>query len=723
MMFCKSARIAVPLVLSCFAVLTLNSCARKDTHVGNNTGNATFYVDSVTGSFTSDTLTDSQFVNRKFANFTACVKDNGMMAPIPGLQFQISAGSVNITKSTDERGCLVWQELISFASVQDETQMGMTRVITGVEGHSGSETVQLAYDPWNGDKLIFLKREAARAADPSIVNYSAGGQEIKSTNSTGVSYSVRVDIRTTILSKAKKPSFISSMTMQFLKRDFDKYEINSALGLTLAQQYRLKFTSAVLRRTFDQGVVAQNINGGNFRFYFVLLSEGYNSKTTAPNDLQKYVVSANQFETSASIGRFIYDVTLKFNNIAALASRLTGVLTVVSIDQPDTFSESSFEGTLSPIAGGGSQGIDLIPSDLNARAILMQTQVIQAQQVQMTGIDVFAKYSGFVPTDKSAVTFQGAKIPFQKIPVVETFDIMAIFNKMKTKQTLTPDDLKHFGASLCYKYFNGSIDYAKNKAAYLSCVANSDTMIKAGVRDFVEKINNPVPREIGHLPVENLSVSVGMDFSQSNSQSKGTSTNSTNSVTAAIGGGIGVDFGKILPAPFNFSASLGAKMSRGQEWYTTTGVDTTTKNTTSSNSVRAMNVLSDAFKFSIDATTRSCLLIIPSPALEEQLGTTAHPKGKYLCAEQVDSGQREETYYFLNENSGASGSPLSDNMSSEDNPWRMFIRGTQMYNYMTQLFSQKAAVLTVQKVVEPISGPLADGFFMTQEFPGMLSPQ
>src|SRR5208282_3999248 len=74
------------------------------------------------------------------------------------------------------------------------------------------------------------------------------------------------------------------------------------------------------------------------------------------------------------------------------------------------------------------------------------------------------------------------------------------------------------------------------------------------------------------------------------------------------------------------------------------------------------------------------------------------PHGKYFCDGKPKDQMREETYYFVNEASGLSSSPLSDNMSSEDNPWRMFIRGTPTYNLFTNLFSQKGLVLKLQKM-------------------------
>jgi hypothetical protein len=152
--------------------------------------------------------------------------------------------------------------LISYDPFENERQILMTRTITALQGHSGSEVIQLAYNPWAGDKLLFLKREAARGPENSLINYSSGGEIVRKNTVSGDSYSVRVDLTTSVVSQNLKKSYISAMSMQFLKRDYANYEINSNLNLILAHQYRLKFTSALIRKTLDQGTVLQVITVG-----------------------------------------------------------------------------------------------------------------------------------------------------------------------------------------------------------------------------------------------------------------------------------------------------------------------------------------------------------------------------------------------------------------------------------------------------------------------------
>jgi hypothetical protein len=259
----------------------------------------------------------------------------------------------------------------------------------------------------------------------------------------------------------------------------------------------------------------------------VLLREGYDVPGVNASNILNYVVSANEFTSSALVGRFISDVTLKFSNVAALASRLTGVLTVLSVDRPDVFAESSFEGVLSPISGGGGQGIDLIPSGLNARDLFEKNRIAESKKVQTSGVAFFAKYSNFVPMTSESVNMTVPKVRRVQTQT-ETFDVLGALNRIKSKQALSSQEEHTFASAFCFKYFDKTVTHA---AAYAECIKNPKAMMKFVVRDLVEKVNSPTPRALGKLPVETLSFMSGVTFTESTSTSKGQSSSNKRSVS------------------------------------------------------------------------------------------------------------------------------------------------------------------------------------------------
>lgn len=680
----------------------LASCSKKDVHFSKD--GATFYVDSITPAFYADELTND-VVSRKFINLTACIKDNAMSASVMNLKFQISAGGVSTVKSTDERGCLVWQELFSFQPLDHEKFIALERTITAVEGHSGSELVQLAYNPWK-DKLSFLKREAVSVSNGITLQYDSG-LGLSRAASTGSGDRIPVDIHTTTMS-TNMQSYISNLTFDFLGRDFSQYEITPSLNLVIAHKYLFKFSTSLLRKTMDAGMTAQKISSGRFRFYFVLLKEGTDLGSVNPSD----IVAANAFDADASLGEITKEATLRFHNITALASRMTAVLTITSVDQPHIFAESSFRGAVLPL-NVPSKGVSLIPSALSAKELYHLTQNIFTQQAAMTGLKLFEKHAGFVASNSKPVAWP-VPAGFGRTKN-EMVDVVSIFKRKKAGQHVSPVEQSVYAKALCYKYFDGN----NVQAGYDACLREPNRMISATGREFVEKINNSAARQVGFPDVGSINMSASFDFSEAKSKAKGSTSKSSVGWNAGLGGEIGVG----MPlGPAKLSASLGGKISTGKEWYTMNSTTTSSGESAKVIAGRSVNVAFEGFTFAFNATTRSCMLIVPTDALKQVLGSVPAPAGKYICDDQAKTADVSETYYFLNESRNIGGSPLSDSMSAMDNPWRMFVRGKKALTVIKNSFEQKNIKLVLDKMPDSQVLKQFNEFYVTQEFPGMLSP-
>ena len=280
--------------------------------------------------------------------------------------------------------------------------------------------------------------------------------------------------------------------------------------------------------------------------------------------------------------------------------------------------------------------------------------------------------------------------------------------------------------------------YEACKAAAVS--ANPEKMMIGVLRDFVEKVNDPKPTQVNIPQSETLSLTSALSFSDTKSQEQSIAQKKDNSLY----GGLGAEFnlmsllesipvvGAIIKAVniFGFSASTGMKMSWNKDWYYSSALTQDQSQSSGLSTTRTQSISSEAFKFQLKLSTKTCLMITPSPELMKIIGNAAGaPEGKFVCSTQLETGTRDEVYYFISQTNGTSGSPLSDSMSSQDNPLRMFVRGPRTYDLFTKLVSQSAADkkfdLKLQKMsVEERADKLKDQLhqYVNQEFPGMITP-
>jgi len=704
------------------SVLSLGACVNRDAHITK--AGATFYVDSVVATFSPNQLNPNDAVNQKFMNLTACLKDNAMTSVIMNVKFTIHAGNVSIEKQTDDRGCLIWQELFEYDPTDNEKQVSLVRNIEAAEGHYGAVDAKLSYNPWKDDFLFLRPGVRAQGAENLSLTYSTGQVLTHVDAVTGQKFDSRVDIKTKLESTIKKVADISSMSMKFLKRDFDQYEISPTLALTIAHQYRLRFNSFIVKHTLDKGAVLDPLNAGRFKFYFVLLGDGYDSNKTPRDQVFKYVVSSTSFEAAGSLGRFVTDVTLKFDNIAALASRMTGVITMEPLDQGVGVGTTSFEGIITPIAGAGAQNLDLLPSSLSAKDLSASYAVVRAQNMKTSGLDILTRHSRFMPAKKDNVTLRNGY----------SYNIMDAFNTLRPKfdpkdgtlkpgQELTGPEKDFFSGAFCYKYFDQSWTPALQKALD-ACNTSKTPMIAVNVRELVDHIVDPVPKPVGIPQVETLAIASGVAFGDAREHDKSRSVKAD----ATIYAGVGAEFDILKTISsvtkifgLSFSADVGAKASINGDAYYLASATQTEGQSTIVGAVKAQAVVSEAFKFQVQVASKTCLFITPTAELEKLMGDAPRPEGKFICDDQVQIQTHEEMYYFLNESTGTGASPLSDNMSSEDNPWRMFIRGSHTYGLFANLFTQKNLALNFEKMPEEqMRGTFKT--LVTQEFPGMLTP-
>lgn len=725
------------LVAAALVLAGLTSCMNRDQHVTEN--GATFYVDSITPTFAPNNVLKNGDVNQKFINMKACLKDNGEKSIIMNVPFGIRADSVEVKRVTDRDGCMTWQEMFEFNPPTHERQIAMTRTFVALSGHYGTVNADISYNPWKDDLQYLKLGLKSQSAEKATIMYSAAKNFNRLDTFTGAQSTTQVDLQAVLKSGELVPLDIANMRMDFLKRDFDQYAVNQTLNLTIAHQYRLNFVVNAVKQTLSHGPTLEPVNQGKFRFHFVLLKEGYDSKKNmTPAQIADLVIGGQVFETDGVVGRFRNDITLQFDDIAALASRMTGILTVESVDQPDTFAITTFEGMVTPVQGAGTQTLDLLPSSVEGIALWTKYQTKKSITSQIKALNLLTHNSSFVEI----------KTPAKGL-AQSNFTTYSFESMLESK--ILPDANDHlFAQAICYHYFVGMGPVATNP--YQECLkaaaANSDQkMLTVSLRDLVDSVNDPKPDQTGIPQVDTITISAGLDFTDRSSQEEGDTYKHDTSTYASLGAELSLanfigGLSKVVQAiplvgtamkvisGFGLSAATGVKMSWNKDWYYSSALVQNQTQSSEVSTTHSQVVTSEKFTFDIDVSTKTCIFIVPTPELTKLMANMIVPEGEYLCARDAVRAKRTESYYFINQTNGSAGSPMSDSMSTLDNPLRMFMRGPKTFDMFTLLLSQKGFDVKLKKMtVENRAASLkteldemnATNRRVTEEFPGMLT--
>ena len=738
MTFYKTYKTLSKIAIAAACAATLTSCMNRDQHITED--GATFYVDSIKPTFAPNKVSPNGDVNQKFINMKACLKDNAQKSIIMTIPFAVVADSVEIRRDTDRDGCITWQEMFQFNPTSHERQIAMTRTFVAKAGHYGSVVANIAYNPWKDDLQYLKLGLKSQSAQKAKIVYSAGKITTQVDPFTAADSTTQVDLQA-VMTGELVPLDIANLRFDFLKRDFEAYEISPTLNLTIAHQYRLNFVVNAVKDTLDHGPTLEPVNQGNFRFNFILLREGYDpSKKSSTQDVLKYVIGGVSFDTKGVVGRFRKDITLKFDDISALANRMTGILTVESLDQPDTFATTTFEGMVTPVAGAGTQLLDLIPSEVDGKTLWSIYEDKRKSTFKLDALQLLADHSGFQAVKTAAPSL--SPDPRSK------YDFAPIF---KSKSLPASTDVQ-FAEAVCYQYFIGMTG-SVGDSAYNQCLADAanskstSKMLGVSIRDFVAKVNNNVPNQQRIPQVDTITISSGLDFTDKSNNEEGATYKKDRSIYGGLGAELGLAniigglskatqaipiVGSVMKviSGFGLSAAMGAKMSWNKDWYYSSGI---VENQTQSSEIQTAHsqvITSEAFTFNLKVTTRTCLLLVPSAEMVKLTKDLIAPDGKYLCSNDLQTGTREETYYFITQTNGTANSPMSDSMSTLDNPIRMFMRGPKTYDMFTLFMTQKGYNINLRKIsVEETAATLGSdlhnmmdmGRLVTQEFPGMLT--
>lgn len=752
MTFFKNAPLGLALAV---AALALATGCKKDAQ--GESAPATYFFENVKAAQVIIPVENGfnawGFPKLKQFKMLACPKDIALMAPIIGQTFEVRDESGGVKAlTTDSRGCLQWDELYEYDHFAPETFLDVKRTFVGTGGHTGTVQVSLAVNPWAGQALD-VRYETPQQIEAPLRPTSFNAKLVDGQPAAAI-----IDVK--------------NMSFQFLAIDYNKWEVDPHLKLTVAHNYRLRFEPKVIRKILAQPrTTSETPLRGRVRISVVIVREG-RDQTVTP---EQYVTHYSE-TVEMQVGGVIQDVTLKFpDTIAEVASRMRAFIKIVPIVDSPSVGLVKLTSPIGPLPSQTS--MQLVPTDVDADTVIAQAERSRANSAtaKMKAIEIFEEVSGLkkvVPAQwNQRVVGKGANLSFTQAK--------SAFSGPMEKSAASALH-KH----LCHEVYgnlveetdgdgredktsDGTVEKSKPYLGYRTglriepvlerCLRNPMNMLNVEMRDFVDQLQTPVVRRTGFVQQESLVLSNSISISEGESRSSGNSRRASIGYhgDASLGLNLGADLGWNLidwkPGPptepggpptrgttigggiggskFGFGGKLGGGIRGGfsgeKFWAYSRSVETRSSTSVTANMTRA--VIVEAYALDIDVVARRCLIAAPSVEIPG-----FQVSGVFFCDDRVVHKTTREAYYFINQQ-GSGASPIYDGMAGQESQWRMFIRGSHIYNS----FKQVAADTNIEMVLEPlesgkegqkdksISEKAKEAFLvspMTQDFPGMLSP-
>lgn len=742
-------------------VLVLASCGKKNDHLVDATNSATFYVDkgvALTGKTTLE-RDSQQKPNKKNFNIQACIKDNALLQAVQYLDFAVEVQEgVSITRRTDQFGCIIWNEQISYEALSNEAELLVERKITALNGHSGSVVLELSLNPWaseDGLTLTDLRYDSALRAKVTkgAVNYSMvqvqsdSGDKIDSIQMTVDKKKVAdsVSLKNKSGDDNNVRMRLDAIQIQFLGHDYSAYEMTSTLNLKIAHKYRIRISPQFIRENFNGKQIFETIVSGNIKFNLAILRDTINFKSTTnynPSD----VLTTAQFVGEMIDGVMVADVTLKFQDLAPLTGRT--YLLLSSAPEPGyiQFKDGNYISPLGALPAASQAAF--VPTNWSAEKIYNNQTVIVAKQKQnelaKTNFDYFKEKSKFIEIPTNQATASGQSY-------ASRIKTTLLSNLQSGKKEVSVSDK----SALCSLLVGAKIMNLN------ACYADPENFVNIRKREIVESVAAVAPARVGMTYNEDLNIN--MNFLNSNDQSTGDSTSKKYGYSANAGLSAGLDIDLlslisnvvpvvgtitktivekllewVLGVKLNLpklSASVSGSASYSRDLYTWSLANSKKESGSISTTLKfAANA--EMKMFSFQGTFRPCYLVSLTSSAKAKLEQINRvnfekmglPEGAYVCSDKILSGTRKEMYVLINSSTGIAGSPLTDSSDSSEAPLRMFFRGPTTYSIFKNLvqkenFEMQFNKFPAEQVIQSVKDMKMPGdIHLNQEFPGLLNP-
>lgn len=663
-------RFSKTLIVTLASIAALAACDGRRS--GSSSNDATFNVDDVTLEkvWTDKANPQDTEADRKF-QFKACVSDAVARSAIVRTDFSVSDGVTDKKVTTDKDGCLFWDETHRISIIGKDQLLKVIRYVRGRGGFSGTVNVDLAFNPWNGDGLLYyLKRTTPPKIQSMATNMTFDADLLNGLgpNSTGGA-----------------ETLVKSVSLSFKGHDKEQSQINSLLTLKPADKYIVSFDPKFVRLGLWNDRTSEDVRGGSFLLRIVVLREGDLKEITAADIVAEY----NGEVTVNREGTVREQILLRIHDMDAALGRNQ----IVMILQPmgatvATARTGVFVGDVSPLKPG---------------EISSSLQTIEDEQ----GPAVKAKVE--VALEELLKPRKAAEIMTKDSRVAKETANAA---KLLAQNPARPDG--RLLSSYCEKFYradekvpgNFLQNWLSGGISKLSaCKSSPDKYVKLSSRLVVENVvGNPRYIDKGNV-LQKISISRSLSWSRTEGTSFDRRTGVSGEIGGSISAGIPESWTKWGPVAVAGSISGGAKVSIGKEWYVSTSETET--GSTSVTQDQSLTVSMDVYE--VDVNARRCVFV-----------SSADGSGSlYACDEAITKKTIQESYYIVKRNIESSST------TDEDGPeaWRVLIRGDESYNDFVKLMTAGNGVLKLEKISGPSDSKnvLLPDFRINQTYPGVSS--
>lgn len=686
----------------------LISCSENNSPQVKGANNSTFYVDALTAKFATVGEANAQGKqNKKLLSFEACLKDNAQTNSVSNIKFDIIAGDVAVTKTSDYRGCLLWNEIVEFEPDSEIKNIFMSRNVVATESHSGNEKLVFWVNPYKDQFEFNRQGSSGGLVNAGPVSYKL--KDLSTASLVGYNYDIYVKINedvNSLLSPIRRQAEVTTLRLAYRNIDYANIEVDSKMNLTFPFTYKTSLAMDLIRQDLGN-ITSEKIKRGNFLFNLVFLKEMTQVKNPKPAD----VVAAVQFTAKprGDAGLIEVPINVKFGNIPALSSRMSVLLTITSLDTPALFADQNYEGVVNEIGANENLEIALIPNESNARDLVEKytagkarkpTKNIQAKQV--------LESEGFEEVLNPNVKYIKRAFFARDSEVI--VNLAQVIQNLGENHELTADETK----AVCAAYFQGKIQ-TRTDARYTTCLANPKMVLRAEIREFVEQVNSK-PTNISFGRHEVLKISAIFELAQTGAKTSGYD------LTANIAGNVdaGINASAKAGTGAGASAGIGVNIGLGGKAYTAKNFVKQEKDGKGVSITSTETVTSQPIAITLDIAAKKCLLIAPSAdfVAKNRLGNLP---SRYFCLKTASKGPRTEYFFLLNHQRVEGKSSVTDYYSPVVNPLRMLVRGQRPYEFLKGILSSekyKYKLMVGMNADQVTEDPTS---FMTQEVPLMLS--
>lgn len=712
------------------ALSGLVACSEKNNPAVKNANNSTFYVDSVSASFTTVGEANAQGVqNKKILSMEACLKDVAQTNSINNVDFKLSAGDVSANKITDRRGCVLWQELVEYDPQETEKNVFMTRSVEALKSHTGTEKIVFSVNPWK-DQFSYNRQASAGATGVNVGPVSYKAKDLSLSAGINYDYDLYVKISESgangVLSPIKRQTEINTLRLKYKGIDYENLKVDQKLNLTFPFTYITDLSISFLRQSLGQ-ISEEKIKMGNFMFHLVFLKE----KQVVQNPQAEDVIAAVSFKGKprGDAGMITVPITVEFNNIPALSSRMSVLLTVTSLDQPALFTEQTYEGMVNGVNANEQLEIGLIPNDSNAHDLFEKYAALsEVKAKSVLTVDSVLVAEGFKKINNAVVSYTKYGL-FTKSS--ETVDLAKTIDSLQDQHDLSKEELR----ALCAAFFQDSMK-TENNSPYQSCLNRPSAVLAAEVRDLVSDVN---PKPVGTPSFgrgEALEITSSFVLSEKNGKKSGYEYQGSvgGDFSAGLNFGKGFDLSPIKQTPsptpglppvsspiFDAGAKVGGgiNLGLGGKAYFANGYEKEMGSGKSVSISSTESLISQPIAVTLAVTSQKCLLITANDKWAKTISDQGMYTARYLCSSK-SQGQKVENYFLLNHSKGTKASSIADQYSPVINPLRMLVRGEKPYEFLKNILTDKHGYkvfvgMSADKIADEPSS------FMTQEAPLMLS--